>query len=1048
MNKHFLATMLFAMTALGATADGSNGVLPIYGYELRDYTVTSVSPNGKWAAGYFMNGMGSTYAFRWNLENNEAELLTRNNDQSLAYDVADDGTVVGTCPDYTVAPNGAPITVCGYYKDGSWHTLEPIDGYDVPNAQYDGQAIAISADGHWIGGAIYNSEGMWTPVIWKDGKIYKVLSNEYAGAVNGISDDGTKASGWTYTLKSEGTRVSVMWDVETGESTYLCDEEEGSPFRAGRNFTSDGKYLLHDGGIYNVETGENISIGYYDKSIPWNYSYTYMDDSLRVYGYEQDMQGNSYGTVYFDGTAMKLEDYLNSVGTDVSGLPIAQMIAFNAASSDGKTLSVATSSTEMYEHPLILQLDQNIATRQPAALEVAQVDGMPAAKLMWKAPINNPDNLTGYNVYRGSEKINAEPVTDTYYVDNSLSLGDYSYAVTAVYGDTESVKTDEAGITIAEKPVSAPRSPFARQKGYNSASLTWKAPSTNLIDKKYYDSEADIIGFGGGNNSFEFAIKFNKEEMDVYDGYKISKVSFIPRTAQTSWEVKIYDGSNLIYSQPITQELNYGTENVVVLDTPVEVSSLTDDVTCAIAVTVPTNVENSNVVGMVENTCLPGYSDLVHLSSESEFYSLSEESKAGGYVFNITFALNMILSSEADGEDIDAIKQYNIYSNGELLGSTEDMSYVDKNIADGEYTYEVEAEYADGRISDKVGTTVSIAADKNALPAISDVEVAGTDGTVNFKWNVPMDDDANNISYCSDTYAQTVAGSESSNYGYVARAIYSDDKLKGLGGYNITQLRFYPVNDAIFTFTLRENGNEVAYVEINDYKLGQWNTVTLEQPVTLKENAEYTLDLDCFDGIPEMGPLGCDNLPVMSGYSNLYSVDGGVSFSQVSGSTIGNWMIGMVAVAPDAEPLPVDGYNVRIDGTAVNASPVAETAYTYDFGADADPDAQHRVAIDAIYTGIGEVRGNTVFFTLGDIPATGIGNVITADLRVYPNPAVDYVAVEGADVESITAYTSEGVLAGTCNGNRLDVSSYAPGMYILKIKADGGVKTVRLMVKR
>ena len=405
-------------------------------------------------------------------------------------------------------------------------------------------------------------------------------------------------------------------------------------------------------------------------------------------------------------------------------------------------------------------------------------------------------------------------------------------------------------------------------------------------------------------------------------------------------------------------------------------------------------------------------------------------------------------ATKADGEDIDAIKQYNIYSNGELLGSTEDMSYVDKNIADGEYTYEVEAEYADGRISDKVGTTVSIAADKNALPAISDVEVAGTDGTVNFKWNAPMDDDANNISYCSDTYAQTVAGSESSNYGYVARAIYSDDKLKGLGGYNITQLRFYPVNDAIFTFTLRENGNEVAYVEINDYKLGQWNTVTLEQPVTLKENAEYTLDLDCFDGIPEMGPLGCDNLPVMSGYSNLYSVDGGVSFSQVSGSTIGNWMIGMVAVAPDAEPLPVDGYNVRIDGTAVNASPVAETAYTYDFGADADPDAQHRVAIDAIYTGIGEVRGNTVFFTLGDIPATGIGNVITADLRVYPNPAVDYVAVEGADVESITAYTSEGVLAGTCNGNRLDVSSYAPGMYILKIKADGGVKTVRLMVKR
>ena len=58
------------------------------------------------------------------------------------------------------------------------------------------------------------------------------------------------------------------------------------------------------------------------------------------------------------------------------------------------------------------------------------------------------------------------------------------------------------------------------------------------------------------------------------------------------------------------------------------------------------------------------------------------------------------------------------------------------------------------------------------------------------------------------------------------------------------------------------------------------------------------------------------------------------------------------------------------------------------------------------------------------------------------------MAVEGANVEEISAYSLGGALMGSTTEGRLDVSSYAPGLYILKVKADGKVATVKLNVVR
>lgn len=1057
MNKLFLTCLLFVASLFGAGAAGTKGYLTLLG--LQDYTVTSISPNGKWATGYFLNGVAATYGFRWNLETDECELLSTNSDISMGESVADDGTVVGEYTDYQHSSNGAPITAIGYYKDGSWHALEPIAGFSSTTPkQYDGYSLCISPDGRWIGGANYDKDGVWRPVIWKDGMVYKVLGTT-TGTVQAISNDGTKAAGWADSPEYRDRRFTVIWDVEKNEVKYLSDKV--SPFNEGIKFTSDGKYLLHTsiidgqfrGHLYNTETGENTPLPYYGgDNTPWDISYQGLDDSLNVYGLEVSAsQTSSYGTVTNNGKVQLLTDYLASRGFKLSdtGLSLVRLSNVTAVASDGMTMAVSCMDYDFYEHPLIIRFGQNGDTREPVALAATQATGLMATKLTWKAPLGNTEGLTGYNVYRDGVKLTEQPVTGNFYVDNNVSAGSYTYTVTALYGTVESVQSTAANVTIAEITPSAPRALFARQKGYNSAAIAWQAPATNLIDLKYYNPDADLIGFGGSENSFEFAVKYSKAELSAYNDYTISKVAFVPRTQQPSWVIKIYDGDSCIYQQPISQELKYGEENTVTLDKPISVASVNGDVTCAIAVTVDPTLENSNVVGMEEGNCQPGYSDLVHLSGETAFYSLSERSHEGGYSFDISFALSMIMSKNGDAADIDNVSGYNVYVDDAQVGTTSGSNYVIKNVADGDYKFGVEAVYSDGRVSPKSETNLTVKANEKVFTGITNVYYGGENGKVNFSWEAPVDNDMQNITYSGDNYAETIAGTENSNWGYIARSIYPSSMFKGLGGYTINKVRFYPVGSAYFTVYVYDDGELVSVKELDDdeYVLGQWNTITLDTPVVIDENSQYTLDIDCFDGLADQGPLAIDDQPYFPGYSQLASVDGGEEFGSLQGGTTGNWMMGLVAVAPDADPLPVDGYDVYIDAKKVNTTPVTETKYTYDFGSDAATNLTHRVNVNVNYTGRGSVTGSYVFFTLQQV-AAGIESTLTADFSVYPNPATDYVVVNGEGVEEISAFSIGGALMGHVAGNRLDVSSYAPGLYILKVKVAGKVHSVKLNVIR
>ena len=104
-------------------------------------------------------------------------------------------------------------------------------------------------------------------------------------------------------------------------------------------------------------------------------------------------------------------------------------------------------------------------------------------------------NVTGYNVYRNTAKVNSELITDKYFVDTNLADGDYTYTVTAVYGNTESPVSDAATVTV-NAAVSTPNSVYSMQYGYNSANIGWDIPQPNLGSLTYNDENAKVETFG------------------------------------------------------------------------------------------------------------------------------------------------------------------------------------------------------------------------------------------------------------------------------------------------------------------------------------------------------------------------------------------------------------------------------------------------------------------------------------------------------------------------------------------------------------------------
>lgn len=1043
----------------------------------QDYQVYAISPNGEWATGVYVNYNNMGYGFRWNLLTGKVELLSGDLCLSEGTSVSNEGVVVGMFDNTEATDNGAPAYTAGYWKDGQWHHLPNIGDAPVHNSDQTGYANAVTADGIYIGGAYNDADSKLIPVIWKNGKVEHIFTpgEKCEGMIYTVSADGQRAAGWSITPGSEQARVATIWEVGKGD-TLIMDERLSNAWCSARKFSPNGKWLLFWEGyydtpadqitdptasnmalraLYNVETGEKTDMPTMTRD-PFNFDVFDITDNGTIVGYESpEATQVDQAVIFKDGRTRWLYDYLQEQGVDLDA--DTTILRANGStyfyrgvgiSNDEKTFAVLYYDPTGALRTMIIKLDEDLATREPVQLEATALAGTTAVRLAWQAPLAGAGGVTGYNLYRDGQKVNAQPITATSYIDDASACGQYNYHVTALYATAESKPSLAEVVAVSEGAVQAPRNFFARQVGYDGAILQWDVPRTNLTVKSYYPEGAKVTGFGGGNNSFEAAIRIPAEEAALYAGCAVRSVSFYPMTPQDGWKVNIYKKTpggvrELLHSEPVSQTLSYGKENVVSLSVPVVIAADGADLYVAIEATVPSDYEGYNVLGEVNGDPIPGQTDLLRMTTEPDFYSLYDEGKKYGATQLTTWAIAANLSAPADKvEGADLIDYYSVYDGGEEVGVAAGRLFAFNSLTEGEHVLGVKAIYKDGRTSPLTTVGLTISRNEEVYKAVSEVGISYKDAsTVEFAWSVPTDDDETFITHCTDALQGGVLGPSENNYNYMAAADYDPAKLRGYEGYRVTAFRFMPLTNAAYTFFLEEDGVTVAEVYVESYTPGLWNTVVLPQPVTIKAGTTYRLLLDCYDVTPQTPPLGLDARMPFTEVADLYSVNDGATFTSVSqASAFGNWMMGLVAVSANAKPLPIQGYNVRIDNKQANETLLTEPHFSYNFP---EGDATHRLNVDILYEVKGTVQGKAVFFQVG--PAA-IGENSVAVFRV--EQADSYIRVTGQEVEGVSLVNISGQIVSSAKGSELDITALPAGTYVLLTSTPQGVQSRKLQIVR
>lgn len=1070
-------SILFAAILVAISSFAEKGAMILYGpLQLQ---VTAVSPNGKWACGIYGDGTSIIQGMLWNLETGEQTYLSTI-DESTAWDVTNDGLVVGSYTDYVVTGNGAGAVVPGYYKDGVWTRFDN-SGFEGINP-YGGEVSMITPDGRIAVGKVQMSSSSYkiAPARWVDGKLDCIFEYEGAGTAYAVSDDGKYTTGWAYTPDDDGdmNRTIALWDEE-GNVEYIFPHGNGpSAFEAGRYFSPDGKKLLCETFghkvIYDIETKEVTDLPWIASQV-WNQVMCYLGDNNFVLGGEewQDPStgaGGRYGYVYDGEKAITLDQWLLDEHNVVIDADEHLMFRAVTMSDDQKVMAILDYPMENgipYGDwsSIIIKFDEEVDYCSPVGLEAEKLRGIMKVRLTWKEPMMNAEEVQGYTIYRNGESIYTGN-DGLAYIDEVAQAGTYEYAITAWYEDeagelVESEKSTAATIEVGEDVPNHILNLESHNVNYNDLKLRWSAPESNLPSVSYYNPLADFAGFGGGNISFAVAIRVPLDMTANYAGtHQVARIAFMPCHNEATYTVKVLVNGEEKSAKAIDKAtLRYNEINIIDLDTFVSFEAA-DDVLAVVEVDASKLTSGSNaVIAMEFGSVEDNYSDLLRQLSESEFYSLNQSAVESGMgTMPVSWVLSAIFA-EVDETGVanieaDVVAGYDIYRNDSKIATVTELDYIDRGLAEGQYTYAVVTNYADGNASEAQSIDVDFECKEEALSAVKEVEVyAGTTDLLAL-WSAPINNDATVISYATGTASGkgiTMSGA-TDLIEYTVATDYTYSYVDWYEGYTIEALRFYPVAEAIFSVALEVNGEDVFFRTLGEmgavdgYTLNTWNNVKLDVPVTIEEGNYYRVKVVCTDVDPSTYPINIDNTPGVMGVSDLYSWDYmNYSSAQADGSLMGNWMIGMLVANSSTELLPVKGYNVLIDGDQANSELVTETQFKKDGFAWMDGDS-HRIKVNTVYN-IADtekvVEGETVIFNV----RASVESIEVDRVKVYPNPATSYVAVEG-EVERLALVDMAGRTVAEAQGATIDVTAVAVGNYLLNIYNGNDVRTVKVVVVR
>ncbi len=375
-------------------------------------------------------------------------------------------------------------------------------------------------------------------------------------------------------------------------------------------------------------------------------------------------------------------------------------------------------------------------------------DGQLALQVNSNASVGSVMNRTrqqiGYKLYRGGNLIATlnNPATLSY-IDAGLTLGSYSYTLTAYYDTGESLPAGPLGVVLEGLP--APTDLAATVEG-NDVSLSWTNPVPPQTGEWISWSDNTTIGNGVGTGSvanFDVAHRYAASDLSQYVGGVLTQVKFVPNYVDCIYTIKIWTGGSttapgsLVHSQ-IVNSPTVEAWTTATLTTPVPIAAGTQYWIGYNANTqggYPAGCDNGpmeagkgNIMQFNNNwTTLDQLTDpplyynwmiqgFVAQGRSLKAIQLPDLVEAPQPLTNGQLSSNSVTISRDLTRAV--LLGYKVYRNGVALAQINDpavISYTDHNLPNGNYVYGVSALYNTG---ESAMVTINVNVDLELAPAI------------------------------------------------------------------------------------------------------------------------------------------------------------------------------------------------------------------------------------------------------------------------------------------------------------------------------------------
>lgn len=324
------------------------------------------------------------------------------------------------------------------------------------------------------------------------------------------------------------------------------------------------------------------------------------------------------------------------------------------------------------------------ATDVPRPTQLSAQAGNAQVQLAWQGNASAQQ----YVVLRDGQEVAHVQAPDCSYTDRGLVYGTYSYQVQAVYASGSSLLSDAVDVQVRQgAPYYAPLQLSAAIAHNEQVSLQWQSPlalagqSATLMWGT--GQNADQLGVGSG--FFYAGQKWLATDLVPYRNKTITTVNVRVCAPVTYLAARIYEDGRLVARTVYSGKIAYGEYTAIRLAKPVTIQAGSDYL---VAVQVQA-ADGVRPLAMDDDNSCDGRGNLISLDGNT-WYTASQTAISGN--FNLGFT--------AEGSELEAGEAaptaYRIYRDGEAVGQTADLTYIDNVYTPGMHDYAVSSVYADG----------------------------------------------------------------------------------------------------------------------------------------------------------------------------------------------------------------------------------------------------------------------------------------------------------------------------------------------------------------